>query len=63
MTLTRKSQVLDVLHAGGRIEPGWRGNLLVLHDKDGQHVDAWQQALSSAQQEFAPEGDTGKVPS
>ncbi|HHA2680175.1 hypothetical protein [Stenotrophomonas maltophilia] len=47
--LTKKSQVAEVLKAGGRIVPGTRPGLLQLRDHAGQDVPAWQTALSAAQ--------------
>ncbi len=47
--LTKKSQVAEVLKAGGRIVPGARDGLLRLLDRTGQDVPAWQTALRAAQ--------------
>lgn len=49
-TLTRTEQVLEVLRAGGRAEPG-RGNnqgVWRLFDADGKEVCAWNHAIKSA---------------
>lgn len=55
--LTKKSQVSDVLHAGGRIVAGHRPGLLQLLDAEGRPVHAWQTALKAAQLSAAPSGD------
>ncbi|CAH0062849.1 conserved protein of unknown function [Stenotrophomonas maltophilia] len=47
--LTKKSQVAEVLKAGGRIVPGARDGLLRLLDQSGLEIQAWQTALRSAQ--------------
>lgn len=46
--LTKKSQVLQQLQAGGRIVAGDRHGLLQLLDCDGHPVPAWQTALKAA---------------
>ncbi|MDG9761679.1 MULTISPECIES: hypothetical protein [Stenotrophomonas] len=56
--LTKKSQVLLVLRAGGRIAPGHRPGLLQLLDADDSPVPAWQTALKAAQPSPAKPGDT-----
>ncbi|HIE5880419.1 TPA: hypothetical protein ACXN3U_000774 [Stenotrophomonas maltophilia] len=47
--LTKKSQVAEVLKAGGRIVPGARDGLLRLLDQSGLEIPAWQTALRAAQ--------------
>ncbi|KRG42126.1 hypothetical protein ARC63_11895 [Stenotrophomonas geniculata ATCC 19374 = JCM 13324] len=47
--LTKKSQIADVLTAGGRIVAGSRAGLLRLLDQSGLEVPAWQIALRAAQ--------------
>lgn len=56
--LTKKSQVLDVLHAGGRIVAGHRPGLLQLLGADDNPIPAWQTALKAAQSSSAQSGDT-----
>ncbi|MEN5271885.1 hypothetical protein [Stenotrophomonas lactitubi] len=46
--LTKKSQVLQVLNAGGRIVTGHRPGLLQLLDADDSPIPAWQTALKAA---------------
>ncbi|HFL2038683.1 TPA: hypothetical protein ACG4N3_000539 [Stenotrophomonas maltophilia] len=55
--LTKKSQVLLVLKAGGRIVTGHRPGLLQLLDAEGSPVPAWQTALKAAQPSPAQSGD------
>lgn len=47
-TLTKASQVLDVVAAGGKIGQGEREGLLRLTDSAGIEVQAWQTALKTA---------------
>lgn len=47
-TLTKASQVLDVVAAGGKIGKGEREGLLRLMDSAGIEVQAWQTALKTA---------------
>ncbi|OWQ68529.1 hypothetical protein CEE58_01315 [Stenotrophomonas maltophilia] len=56
--LTKKSQVLLVLMAGGRIVTGHRPGLLQLLDAEDSPVPAWQTALKAAQPSPAQSGDT-----
>lgn len=56
--LTKKSQVSDVLHAGGRIVAGHRPGLLQLLDAEGSPVPAWQTALKAATPSPTKSGDT-----
>ncbi len=56
--LTKKSQVSDVLHAGGRIVAGHRPRLLQLLDAEGSPVPAWQTALKAAIPSTTQSGDT-----
>lgn len=46
-TLTKASQVLEVVAAGGKVEPGERDGLLRLKDNAGNDVPAWQTALKA----------------
>ena len=46
--LTRKTDVLAVVAAGGKIQPGDRPGLLRLLDKAGNDVPAWQTAIKAA---------------
>ncbi|UXB21734.1 hypothetical protein K7566_08560 [Stenotrophomonas maltophilia] len=55
--LTKKSEVLQVLQAGGRIVTGHRPGLLQLLGTDSKPVPAWQTALKAAQLSAAPSGD------
>lgn len=56
--LTKKSQVLLVLRAGGRIAAGHRSGLLQLLGADGGPIPAWQTALKAAKSSSAQSGDT-----
>ncbi|WP_262098368.1 hypothetical protein [Stenotrophomonas maltophilia] len=56
--LTKKSQVLLVLRAGGRIVVGHRPGLLQLLDAEGSSVPAWQTALKAAMPLPTQSGDT-----
>lgn len=56
--LTKKSQVLLVLGAGGRIAAGHRPGLLQLLGADDSPIPAWQTALKAAQASSAQSGDT-----
>lgn len=56
--LTKKSQVLLVLRAGGRIAVGHRPGLLQLLGADDSPIPAWQTALKAAQPSPAQSGDT-----
>ncbi|MBN5141627.1 hypothetical protein JY471_03685 [Stenotrophomonas maltophilia] len=56
--LTKKSQVLQVLRAGGRIAPGHRPGLLQLLSADDSPIPAWQTALKAAQPSPSQSGDT-----
>ena len=56
--LTKKSEVLQVLQAGGRIVAGHRPGLLQLLGADDSPVPAWQTALKAAQASSAQSGDT-----
>lgn len=47
--LTKKSEVMQVLYAGGRVVAGSRPGLLQLLDADNGPVPAWQTALRAAQ--------------
>ncbi|QGM05062.1 hypothetical protein [Stenotrophomonas maltophilia] len=57
-SLTKKSQVLLVLRAGGRIAAGHRPGLLQLLGADDSPIPAWQTALKAAQASPAQSGDT-----
>jgi hypothetical protein len=48
--LTKTEQVLEVLRAGGRAEPGRGDNQGVwrLFDADGKEVPAWNNAIKTA---------------
>lgn len=46
--LTKESQVLDVLKAGGRIAQGRRPDLYRLLGRNGQEDPAWQTAIKAA---------------
>lgn len=46
-TLTKASEVMKVIKAGGKIRPGARVGLLALVDKDGNEVQAWQTAMKA----------------
>ncbi|WP_336357296.1 hypothetical protein [Stenotrophomonas muris] len=56
-SLTKKSQVLQVLKAGGRIVTGHRPGLLQLLGTDDSPIPAWQTALKAAQASTAQSGD------
>ncbi|MDH0071714.1 hypothetical protein N5D13_01100 [Stenotrophomonas maltophilia] len=56
--LTKKSEVLEALQAGGRIAAGHRPGLLQLLGADDKPVPAWQTALKAAQASTAQSGDT-----
>lgn len=56
--LTKKSQVLQVLRAGGRIAAGHRPGLLQLLGADDSPIPAWQTALKAAQSSPAQSGDS-----
>lgn len=56
--LTKKTEVLQVLQAGGRIAAGHRPGLLQLLGADDNPVPAWQTALKAAQASSAQSGDT-----
>lgn len=56
--LTKKSQVLQVLKAGGRIAAGHRPGLLQLLGADDNPIPAWRSALKAAQSSSAQSGDT-----
>lgn len=56
--LTKKSQVFEVLRAGGRIVAGHRPGLLELLGPDDSSIPAWQTALKAAQASSAQSGDT-----
>lgn len=56
--LTKKSEVLQVLQAGGRIAAGHRPGLLQLLGADDNPVPAWQTALKAAQASTAHSGAT-----
>ncbi|MBP2482924.1 hypothetical protein J3A72_003216 [Stenotrophomonas sp. PvP093] len=55
--LTKKSEVLQVLQAGGRIAAGHRPGLLQLLGADDSPIPAWQTALKAAQASTAQSGD------
>ncbi|MGH8053554.1 MAG: hypothetical protein ACREP4_06515 [Stenotrophomonas sp.] len=46
-TLSKATDVLEVVDAGGKIVPGERDGLLQLVDNAGNHVPAWQTALKA----------------
>lgn len=52
-TLTKKSEVLAVIKAGGKVRRGHRQGLVALVDKDGHQVPAWQTAIKSAVAQLA----------
>jgi len=52
-TLTKASEVMKVIKAGGKIRPGARVGLLALVDKDGNEVQAWQTAMKAAIKKLA----------
>lgn len=56
--LTKKSQVLLVLRAGGHIAAGHRPGLLQLLDADDSPIPAWQTALRAARASPTKSGDT-----
>ncbi|MBN5074427.1 hypothetical protein JY427_02045 [Stenotrophomonas maltophilia] len=56
--LTKKSEVLLVLRAGGRIVAGHRPGLLQLLGADDSPIPAWQTALKAAQPSRAQSGGT-----
>ena len=60
--LTRKSQVIEVLRAGGAVRAvQGRPAIVRLEDRDGNDVPAWQQAihtgLKAFNREVVPEED------
>ena len=59
--LTRKTDVLAVVAAGGKIQPGERPGLLRLLDSAGHEVRAWQTAIKSAAKDLGtPKGGSGE---
>lgn len=56
--LTKKSEVLQVLYAGGRVVAGSRPGLLQLLGADDSPVPAWQTALKAAQASRTQSGGT-----
>ena len=48
ITLTKKSEVMKVIKAGGKICAGSRPGLVALMDKAGNNVPAWQTAIKAA---------------